>query len=434
MAALVGGCKIDPAASERVVPPEETLAHAACIARAKGVTRLADITGLDKLGIPVHSAIVPRSDDRLSVYNGKGASALESRVSALMEAIERQTALYADIPVRFASHSDLGASGSPVCNPEAFNHALKDDYSDAKAYEWVQGHDLIGDEDVLVPAGLVLYGPHVADDGSPYQLNSTNGLASGNCMAEAICHGLCELLERDAWTMAELASKWIPRARRERMFGDAAGAYEIDNPDICPRIDLSDADPSITCLADRFANAGLQLVVRDITGEFGIASAIASVAEDSIPGFPQAHAGMGAHPNARIAVTRAVTELAQSRAVDIQGVREDLTGADEVVSAPNRRLQRAQSIDSHFWMLNESGKTRSYHEIPCIENQHVEDDIDLILARLKAGGIKRAIVVNLSERGGHFSVVRVLVPGLEFWALDEGRLGPRAVRFWRDHV
>jgi ribosomal protein S12 methylthiotransferase accessory factor YcaO len=33
-----------------------------------------------------------------------------------------------------------------------------------------------------------------------------------------------------------------------------------------------------------------------------------------------------------------------------------------------------------------------------------------------------------------FSVVRVMVPGLEFWWLDQGEIGPRALEFWRQHV
>lgn len=55
--------------SQRTVSAEETLARALPVAKALGVTRLTDITGLDRVGIPTWSAIVPRSDDLLSVYN-----------------------------------------------------------------------------------------------------------------------------------------------------------------------------------------------------------------------------------------------------------------------------------------------------------------------------------------------------------------------------
>ena len=60
--------------------------------RRIGITRLANITGLDRVGIPAYSAVVPRSQDILSVYNGKGVSDLAAKVSAAMEALERVVA------------------------------------------------------------------------------------------------------------------------------------------------------------------------------------------------------------------------------------------------------------------------------------------------------------------------------------------------------
>jgi len=67
-------------------------------------------------------------------------------------------------------------------------------------------------------------------------------------------------------------------------------------------------------------------------------------------------------------------------------------------------------------------------------NDDIADDIQLILSRLVECGIERVIVVDLSEAGSPFTVLRVLVPGLESWALDAGKIGSRAVAFWRQHV
>jgi len=42
---------------------------------AAGITRVADITNLDRIGIPVFSSIRPMADrGAVSVYNGKGAT------------------------------------------------------------------------------------------------------------------------------------------------------------------------------------------------------------------------------------------------------------------------------------------------------------------------------------------------------------------------
>jgi ribosomal protein S12 methylthiotransferase accessory factor len=286
---------------------------------------------------------------------------------------------------------------------------------------------------VFVPAGLACYGPQYTGDGSPYEVNSSNGLASGNCFEEAICHALCELVERDAWTLADLRSRWIPLAWREAVFGAVVASRGWDDADVYPRIDLRDAGAPIAELMEKFHLAGLHPVVRDMRSDFGISSVIAGIADDGVPGFPQAHTGMGAHPNARIAVIRALTELAQSRAVDIQGMREDISPAGALVHAADRHLQRVQKIQPGCWMLQQGGMERPFGEIASIENEDIADDIRLIFSRLLQNGIERVIVVDFSEPGP-FSVVRVLVPGLEFWALDQGKLGQRAVRFWRQHV
>ncbi len=425
--------KLAASISERSVSAEETHARAARIAAHKGVTRLADITGLDRLGIPVYTAVVPKSDDAISVYNGKGTAPVDSSTGALMEAIERQTALYADLNVIEESYRDLRRGKVAVADPRSFNHKLRANYSEDRPYWWVEGHDLIANETVFVPAGLTGYGQTYTGSGSPYVGYSTNGLASGNCFEEAVAHALCELIEGDAWTLAELRSQWIPHAQREMLLGKEAAADGWDDPAAYPRIELRNAGPPISELMAKFENADLPPIVRDITSDFGIACVIASVADDSVPGFPQAHSGVGAHPNAQIAFIRALTELAQSRAVDIQGVREDLLPADAPSKPSSRHTQRIQKIEPKRWMLQQAGIERPFREIVSTEHDDIADDIRLIVSEFMRRGIERAVVVDFTEPDG-FAVVRVLVPGLEFWSIDQGKLGQRAIQFWRQHA
>lgn len=425
--------KVAPGLSERMTPPLETLARAVRIAAAKGVTRVADITGLDRLAIPVFSAVVPKSDDTITVYNGKGVWPVDARVGALMESIERQTALSADAEIVEGSYARLRHCPAPAVDPRLFNHKLRDGYSDARPYQWMGGYDLLRREAVLVPAILAGFGRRFCGGGSPYEAYSSNGLASGNCLEEAVCHGLCELIERDAWTLAELRSRWLPRARREALFGADDGAAGLDDYDAYPRIDLSDAGWPIAELIEKFHRACLRPVVRDITSDFGVSCVIATAVDDCVPGFPQVHSGLGAHPTARIAVVRALTELAQSRAVDIQGVREDILPPEAMAPDHERHTQRIRTVEQDRWMLRGEGIERRFADVPSVENEDIAEDIGLILRGLEREGIDRVIVVDLSEPGG-FSVVRVLVPGLEFWVLDRGKLGPRALRFWKRYA
>src|SRR6478609_9891201 len=52
-----------------------------------GITRVADLTGLDCIGLPVWTAIRPASRT-LSTSQGKGATSLLAKLSAVMEGIE----------------------------------------------------------------------------------------------------------------------------------------------------------------------------------------------------------------------------------------------------------------------------------------------------------------------------------------------------------
>ena len=74
--------------THRVMPPAETLERIKSVIPEVGITRVADISGLDRVGLPVFSAIRPSAaDGAISVYAGKGITESEARVSVIMEAV-----------------------------------------------------------------------------------------------------------------------------------------------------------------------------------------------------------------------------------------------------------------------------------------------------------------------------------------------------------
>jgi len=412
---------------QRIVPAAETAASAAGIAESLGVTRVADITGLDRIGIPVYSAIVPDSADSLSVYNGKGMRPIDAKAGALMEAIERQIALKTRPPMVEDSYTHLSQL-APTLNPHTINYELASSYSDDRTYSWCQGIEMFSGEPRYVPAKLAGYNwynvPHLAS----YVMTDTNGLASGNCREEAICHALCELAERDAWGFAELGAHYMPRERRALVLG-AHAKNGPDDLEMFPCVDLGSHE-----LLLKFSNAGLFPVVRDITSELGIPAFFASVCDESITGYPMAHCGMGAHPNAEVAVRRALLELAQSRCVDIQAVREDILPPGSVVSGFTPHSRRINVINRKNWCFGSSEYLRKFEEISSYPFATLKEDLDFLLQRFKACGLDQIIVVDFTPDKIGYSVVRVIVPGIENWALDHGCLGERAINFWKHHA
>ncbi len=417
--------KVD--ALDRVTAASETFLRLQETGRSLGVTRIADITGLDRIGIPVYSSIVPLSDDGISVYNGKGLRPIDAKVGALMEAIERQTALKTRLPCIEARYSELSQQ-SRTLDPWRINQALSLDFTPESECSWVRGTDLFSSEECWVPAKLAGY---IWDDlphPSPFVVNDTTGLASGNNRLEATCHALCELVERDAWTFAELGARSLPAVRRSVI--SAGPIQRSDDLEHCPCIELPEGNE----LVQAFLAVGLTPQVRDITSSVRVPAFLAAVADESIFGFPMAHLGFGAHPNAEVALRRALTEAAQSRCVDIQAVREDISGPNTPDEAFSLHTRRVAAVNKKSWTLGESEVKRPFRAIEshCFDDLRL--DLQFLMTRLRSAGLDEAIVVDFTPDCTSHSVVRVIVPGIELWATDHGRLGQRAVEFWKQHA
>jgi ribosomal protein S12 methylthiotransferase accessory factor len=416
----------------RTVSAEETVRRAAPLARRFGVTRVSDITGLDRIGIPVWGSVVPKSGDFLTIYSGKASRHADARAGAIMEAVERQAVVRSRPRTITATTTELRGQAR-LADPEQICTALSEHYDGAQPYEWMEGLDLLGGQPTLVPAGSAGYCWAHLEHGSPHALTTAHGMSAGNCLEEAIVQSLCEWVERDAWTLAELGSYWRQRALVEIARGLDPGDDFDDDVDLYPCIDLTGIGEPVEGLLRKFQSAGLNPIVRDISSDLGIPVVVAAVAADDVPGFPQAHLGVGAHPDLRVAAARALTEVAQSRACDIQGVREDLAppvgdgGAKGVVV----HTRRVRHVDRRRWLHRPSSRRRAWQTIEQHRNDDVLSDIELILGRLRRSGIQQAVVADFSPPDSGIAVVRVLVPGLEAWIADRGRIGDRAAAHWR---
>jgi putative methanogenesis marker protein 1 len=377
--------------TQRAAPLEETLARIEPKVPAAGITRVADITNLDRIGIPVFSCIRPTAESgAITVYNGKGATVEESRISAIMEGIERYSSELHDRRIHFAPFMEMFAHGR-VLDPKDL--ILPKDADLDRAIPWVEGYDIVNDEAVFVPAQAV-YHPLPQNYRQLFRTN-TNGLASGNTMEEAVFHALCEVIERDAWSLVE--------ASRD------TGACVVN-------IDDS------TCLdmQKKFSDAQVDVLVRDITSDIGIPT-MAAVADDVLLKDPMLLTiGIGTHTSARIAVMRALTEVAQSRLTQIHGAREDTTIAE---LRKKMGYDRAKRINAYWFRDN--GKL-DYSRIMSYDSDDFLTDIRYIIEALKKQGLDRVILVDLTREEIGIPVVRVIVPGLEIFAMDPERRGERA--------
>jgi putative methanogenesis marker protein 1 len=376
--------------THRAVSPEETLARVSEKIPVAGITRVADITNLDRVGIPVFSSIRPTAQEgAVSVYNGKGATPTEARVSAVMEGIERYSAEIHDHEIISGTYPGLAGKGQAV-DPRSLN--LPRGADPDSRLPWVEAWDIVADEGVLVPAHAVF---HPLPRGCPplFRTN-TNGLASGNTMEEAVFHGLAEIVERDAWSLVEVTKKPGPR--------------------------ITDPPPGLPAgLLRKFTEAKVEVTVRNITSDLGIPTC-AAVADDALLRDPRLLTiGMGTHTSARIAYLRALTEVAQSRLTQIHGAREDTTTADLRTRMGYERVRRM----NRYWF--EADSEVPFSAIPSGEYDDFLKDIGAIVSALGRAGMPRVLVADLTRPEIGVPVVRVIVPGLEVYAMDNERAGAR---------
>lgn len=283
----------------RAAPPGETLARVRPLMERLGITRVARLTELDVLGVPVSVAIRPLGR-LLSTALGKGLTPELADVSAVMESIETWHAEHLPAPAAVGRAADVG----PIVELAPAPGWLRAG-DDRGELAWLRVRELHSGEERLAPAACFdLDTAALARDRLAARFRpTTTGLASGNTRDEALLHALCELIERDAVA---------------RM--DAMDAGELD----ARRLDLASvpAGPAAGVL-ERFARAGLEIEVLDITSDVGVPAFHATIADPDPLRGGFIDRGMGAHVAPEIALVRALVEAAQSRLGYISGSRDD---------------------------------------------------------------------------------------------------------------
>jgi thioglycine synthase len=417
--------------SSRTKPEEETLAEVIPLSKKIGVTRISDITFMDKLAIPNYSVTLPCTIDTIWVYGGKGITKVQAMTSALMESVERYSSLSSFYLGGFiqGTHSQLSKSYNKVLHPAEVIEPVSEMYNGkTSVLGFLPGFDLLKNETVLVPAQLALYryeakSPLV----NAFPFSHTNGLASGNTLEEAICHALCEVIERDAVSIADLCSSFIPYTVLERIRNGFLQSLPpslqipqipdtkfVDDSTIFPDVDVSELAQdfeAVRILLRKFDDHGIPLLIKNITtSDIPIPTFVASSVEWISHDYGYFAKGFGTNPDPRIALIRAITEVSQTRALNIQGARDDLKKIsytqDDQISKKKWQFMRTSSL------MNQQ-ENMKFSEIKAYSRSDLLDDIKLILDHLRKAGLKRAIIVNLTNPSLGIPVVRAIVPGLE---------------------
>lgn len=371
--------------THRAVPPEQTLARVRPLLGEMGITRIANITGLDRVGLPVVMVCRPNSRS-VSVSQGKGLALVAAKASGVMEAIETYHAETITLPLRFGSRAELANSVALVGVdglPRSQSHRYRDDLQ----LLWIEARDWLNNTSTWLPYEIVSTNYTLpCPRGSGCFAATTNGLASGNTLMEAVAHGIYEVVERDACTLWKLGGA---RARK------STGVDPDSIDDLACRAVLA-----------RFADAGIEVRIWQAETELGLPVFLCLAAGDGND-WADPEFGAGCHAAREIALVRALTEAAQARTTFIAGARDDI-GADLYRhEARHRRREYCRELmDGH-------SPAREFADVPTFESESLAEDLDWCLARLRAAAIRQVLVVDLTKKHLGVPVVRVVIPGLE---------------------
>ncbi len=381
--------------THRLCDPARTMARVRPHLARMGITRIANLTGLDRIGLP--TVMVTRPNARsVAVSLGKGLSLEAAEVSGVMEAIETWHAERIGLPLRWAAHAELSAEAA-VADMDRLPQVSGARFDPNRRMLWVEGHDLVAGAPAFVPLEMVDADyTHAPAGGQGVLPRTTNGLASGNDLAEATCHAICELIERDATTL------WHHRPPGDRI-----------DPDSIDDARCRDA-------LGRITGAGVDAGIWETTSDAGVAAFRCMICE---AGGRPGHIGIGdgCHPDRAIALLRALTEAAQTRLTYISGARDDLDPAEFTQAALAEKTAHVRGL------IDGTAPVRSFGACPSFAGATFGADLDWLVGRLAAIGVTQVLRVDLTRAEMGIAVVRAVIPGLEAPHDDPDFVaGPRA--------
>ncbi|MFG1910726.1 YcaO-like family protein [Kribbella sp. NPDC048928] len=365
--------KLRLAGTHRLKRPDATWSTISAYFDQVGITRVADVTHLDCIGVPVCMAIRPDSET-LAVSQGKGATLELAKISAAMESIELWHAerprpapftapvetlelpyRITDLPLR--PDARIGRTGAPL--------------------NWVTGLGIVNGKQIPVPLDMVGLSLSSGHDWKPAAfMQSSNGLASGNTVAEAALHGLYELIERH--TTSSLRDGSLDNRRTIRPESVPAGHCRE--------------------LLAALSAADVRTELSAVPNEFGVPCHVCFIWS---PEYPVVCAGAGCHSDPLVSLSRAVTEAVQTRLTGIAGTRDDIPSSNDALQVG----VASPTFDAGDLDWDECLDALSF------DHARIGEELLAVADQVAEVNGFEPIVVDLSSTTD-FAVVRVVCPGL----------------------
>ncbi len=325
---------------------------------------------------------------------------------AIGEAVERYcSAIFDHHDLVYDTAEALGDIAAPpeaftIYRPEQFESETFpwQPFTRTTPLAWTTGTSLVSGRRVMVPAALVYVPFHYirSRPDTPISQPISTGLASHCSFAEAAVSGLCEVIERDAFTIT-----W------------QAGLVR-------PRITAETLPESAQELLRRFTEVGLAVEVIDISGDIDVPTVLTIALTDATTS-PAVTVAAAADPSPEQAVVKSLEELAHTRKFARQLMQYtpelpvDVEGGHPLVQTQDHHLrfycpQHTKPFVEFAWSSEE---VRPFPDAPAGAAAAPEAQLEWIVEELDRAGLD-VIAFDLTTpdiAACGLSVVRVVVPG-----------------------
>ena len=344
---------------------------------------------------------------------------------AAMQRLPREHGSYRTMHERFG--------GNGVADPLTLCLDVGSPYTPDLPLEWVPTCRYATNETVWVPTEFVACQNADVERRDWLITLITNGLGAGLTRDGAIGHGLLELLQRDGNSIN---------------FRALAGGTAVDLDQVC--------DPDTRALLDRLDQAGVDVVVKLASTDFGMPNLyVVGVDREPVEGASPIMAlacGEAAHPDREAALRKALFEFAAARsrvafshgpidAVErvtppdyLDHYLQRYSSANKERRALNAMLDLyPKSLDEMRDLLSEHvlrvDHTVPFSSLPTLDQPMADRDAlaPLVADRLRAAGFD-VLVAPYTAADSPVQAVKVIVPGLEVETMSYHRIGERNVR------
>jgi YcaO-like protein with predicted kinase domain len=364
-----------------------------------GLARVADLTGLDTIGLPVYTACRP-SGTAITISAGKGLTQVDAKAGAILESIEVWASENPQLHPSwvFCSHAVALNSFANVLPFDLFQLARDSPVNQNTPLEFDEMEDVFRQKTVLVPSDMIWLTSRTKPLFQYFQASS-NGLAAGISVRDAILQAVYEVIERDGWSIAEVL---------EQQTGQWQECISLD----CW------LPPSLQICVDHLKSAGVTPFLFNLTRDISVPIFRCNILDDS-DRSPGLFAGFGCSLDPVTAARRAITEACQSRAAYIGGARDDLF---------RRRFLLMKNINMKVLlrMYQSLPQPRAFSAFSELIFDSVDEEWETLCSQLEDANITELYSKILyTSDDPKFCIVKVVCPELECPIFEHWAMGQR---------